>query len=145
LDVTELELFTKEIRIKTKGNNDIKDITPLVGEEIKRTGLKEGNVTLFVVGSTGALTTMEYEPGLKKDIPLALEKFAPYMADYEHHKTWGDRNGSAHVRAAIMGPSLVVPFSDQRLLLGTWQQIALFDFDTHPRERRVIIQIMGAA
>jgi thiamine phosphate synthase YjbQ (UPF0047 family) len=131
LDVTELELFTKEIRIKTKGNNDIKDITPLVGEEIKRTGLKEGNVTLFVVGSTGA--------------PLALEKFAPYMADYEHHKTWGDRNGSAHVRAAIMGPSLVVPFSDQRLLLGTWQQIALFDFDTHPRERRVIIQIMGAA
>jgi secondary thiamine-phosphate synthase enzyme len=143
LDVKNVEVLTKEIKLSTKGNNDIKDITPAVENEVKGSGLREGLVTVFVVGSTGAVTTMEYEPGLKKDIPLALEKIAPYKADYEHHKTWGDYNGSAHVRSALIGPSLSVPFNDGRLTLGTWQQIALFDFDTHPRERRVVLQIMG--
>ncbi len=90
------------------------------------------------------MTTMEYEPGLKIDIPAALEKIAPYNFDYEHHKTWGDYNGSAHVRAALIGPSLTVPFVDTKLILGTWQQIALLDFDTHPRDRKVILQIQGA-
>ncbi len=87
---------------------------------------------------------MEYEPGLKKDIPEALETIAPYKEDYEHHKTWGDYNGSAHVRAALIGPSLVIPFIDGRLALGTWQQIALLDFDTRSRDRKVVLQIIGA-
>jgi secondary thiamine-phosphate synthase enzyme len=138
-----VEVVTKEIRLSTKGNNDINDLTPAVERELNDSGLERGSVTVFVVGSTGAITTMEYEPGLKIDIPVALEKIAPSRADYEHHKTWGDYNGSAHVRAAILGPSLTVPFTDGRLVLGTWQQIALLDFDTHPRERRVVLQIMG--
>ncbi|MFQ5800450.1 MAG: secondary thiamine-phosphate synthase enzyme YjbQ [Candidatus Hydrothermarchaeales archaeon] len=139
-----MEVVTKEIKLSTRGNNDIKDITSAVEKEVSGSGLKDGTVTLFVVGSTAAVTTMEYEPGLKKDIPAALEKIAPYRADYEHHKTWGDYNGSAHVRAAVLGPSLTVPFTGRRLVLGTWQQIALLDFDTRPRERRIVLQIMGA-
>lgn len=139
-----MEVVTKEIKLSTKGNNDIQDITSAVEREVGQSGLKDGTVTIFVVGSTASVTTMEYEPGLKKDIPEALEKIAPYRADYEHHKTWGDYNGSAHVRAALLGPSLIVPFVDRKLVLGTWQQIALLDFDTRPRERRLVLQIMGA-
>ncbi len=140
-----MEVETREIRLKTKGQGDIKDITGLVESEIKGSGLQNGTVTVFVPGSTAAVTTMEYEPGLIKDIPLALEKIAPSGADYEHHKTWGDFNGSAHVRAALIGPSIVVPFTEGRLVLGTWQQIALLDFDTGPRDRRVVLQIMGVS
>jgi secondary thiamine-phosphate synthase enzyme len=139
----QMDVLTNEIRVQTKGNNDILDITALVQTEITRSKMKDGTVTIFVFGSTAAVTTLEYEPGLKKDIPIALEKIAPYNADYEHHKTWGDYNGSAHVRAALIGPSLVVPFKDSNLVLGTWQQIVLLDFDTHPRDRRIILQIMG--
>ncbi len=138
-----MEVVTREIRLKTNGNNDIRDITPSVQKGIGESGLKDGTATIFVFGSTAAITTMEYEPGLKADIPEALEKIAPYKADYEHHKTWGDYNGSAHVRAAIIGPDLTVPFSGSKLVLGTWQQIALLDFDTHPRDRRIVLQIMG--
>ncbi|GBE18483.1 hypothetical protein BMS3Abin16_01087 [archaeon BMS3Abin16] len=138
-----MEVETREIKVKTKGNTDIIDITGLVGSEITASGLQNGTVTVFVPGSTAAVSTMEYEPGLKKDIPLALEKIAPAAADYAHHKTWGDFNGSAHVRAALIGPSIVVPFTGGRLVLGTWQQIALFDFDTGPRDRRIVLQIMG--
>jgi secondary thiamine-phosphate synthase enzyme len=138
-----LELIKGEIKLKTNGNNDIRDITADIQEEVLRSNLKDGTVSVFVPGSTAAISTLEYEPGLKKDIPQALEKIAPVKADYEHHKTWGDYNGSAHVRAAIIGPSLVVPFNEGRLNLGTWQQIGLFDFDTHPRSRKILIQIIG--
>ena len=138
-----VEVITREIKLDTKGNNDIRDITSAVEKEVGASGLKDGTVTVFVVGSTAAITTMEYEPGLKEDIPAALERIAPYRADYEHHKTWGDYNGSAHVRSALIGPSLVVPFTGGRLATGTWQQIALLDFDTRPRERRIVLQIIG--
>jgi secondary thiamine-phosphate synthase enzyme len=139
----QMDVVTREISEQTKGNNDVVDITASVQTEVIRSRIKNGTVTIFVFGSTAAVTTLEYEPGLKKDIPMALEKIAPYNADYEHHKTWGDYNGSAHVRAALIGPSLVVPFKDSNLVLGTWQQVALLDFDTHPRDRRIILQIMG--
>lgn len=140
-----MEVVTREIRLKTKGNNDISDITPAVERELGESGLKSGTITIFVFGSTAAVTTMEYEPGLKADIPEALEKIAPYRANYEHHKTWGDYNGSAHVRAALIGPDLTVPFSASRLVLGTWQQIVLLDFDTHARDRQIVLQIMGVS
>ncbi len=140
-----MEVVSREIRLKTTGNNDIQDITPAVEKEIGESGLKSGTVTIFVFGSTAAVTTMEYEPGLKSDIPEALEKIAPSKADYKHHKTWGDFNGSAHVRAALIGPDLCVPFNESRLILGTWQQIALLDFDTGPRDRKIVLQIMGVS
>jgi len=140
-----VDVETREIKFKTKGNSDIIDITGSVESEVSGSGLRSGTVTVFVYGSTAAVSTMEFEPGLKKDIPLALEKIAPANADYEHHKTWGDFNGSAHVRAALIGPSIVVPFTEGQLILGTWQQIALFDFDSGPRDRRVVLQIMGVS
>jgi len=98
---------------------------------------------VFVPGSTGGITTIEYEPGLKRDLPEALDKIAPMNKTYHHDATWGDGNGFAHVRAAFIGPSLTVPFSDGRLHLGTWQQIVLLDFDNRSRHRRIVVQIMG--
>jgi len=139
-----MEVVTRELSISTEGENDIRDITGMVERELKGSGLRNGVVVIFVPGSTASVSTMEYEPGLKKDIPASLERIAPYHADYEHHKTWGDYNGSAHVRASLIGPGLVVPFVDGRLVLGTWQQIALLDFDTRPRKRRLVLQILGA-
>lgn len=138
-----MNIITKELEFKTRGNNDILDITPRLSDEIRLSNFNEGFVNLMVIGSTAALTTMEYEPGLKKDIPEALEKIAPSRADYEHHKTWGDYNGSAHVRSAIIGPDLTIPFKEGKLMIGTWQQIALMDFDTRPRERRIAVQMIG--
>ncbi|RMF91373.1 MAG: YjbQ family protein [Methanobacteriota archaeon] len=138
-----MEVITREIKLGTGGNNEIHDLTPHVQREVEDSGLRKGAVLVFVGGATAAITTLEFEPGLLKDLPAALEKIAPYRADYEHHKTWGDYNGSAHVRAALLGPSLTVPFNDGRLALGTWQQIVLMDFDTRPRSRSVLLQIMG--
>lgn len=138
-----MEVITREVSLETKGQNDIRDITSDVEREIGSSGFKNGAAIVFVVGATAAITTLEYEPGLMKDLPAVLEKITPYRADYEHHKTWGDYNGSAHIRAALIGPSLSVPFNDGRLMLGTWQQIVLLDFDTRPRNRRIILQIMG--
>lgn len=138
-----MEILTKELKFSTKGNNDIKDLTPAVENEITSSGLKEGSVTVFTVGSTASITTLEYEPGLLKDIPEMLEEIAPYKKDYEHHKTWGDYNGGAHIRSALLGPGIVIPFMKGKMVLGTWQQIALMDFDDRPRDRRVIIQIIG--
>jgi len=122
--------------------NEMADITPKVEEFIKNSGVKDGAVLVFNVGSTGAITTIEYEPGLKKDFPRIMDKIAPYGDKYEHHKTWGDDNGSSHIKASIIGPSLVVPFKDGKLLLGTWQQIVVVNFDTRRRKRRVILQIL---
>ena len=135
---------TKKIKVQTKGNCDIVNITDQVSETVAQSGVSEGTVTLFNVGSTAGITTTEYEPGLVNyDIEAAFEKVAPRNGRYEHEETWHDDNGHAHVRATLLGPSLSVPIVDGRLTLGTWQQIILVDFDTRPRTRTVICQIIS--
>lgn len=135
---------TERLEIQTCGHCDIIDITDQVLLAVVRSGLTGGTVTVFHAGSTAAISTIEYEPGLvNHDINAAFEKIAPQNAGYEHEATWHDDNGHSHVRATLMGPSLVVPFCDQQLTLGTWQQIVLVDFDTRPRQRTVVCQIMG--
>ncbi len=129
--------------IKTKEETDIVDITQLVSEKIEKSKMENGIVTIFVPGSTASISTIEYEPNLIKDVKNALERIAPSDIEYEHHKTWGDKNGKSHVRATLMGPSLTVPFKDKKLLLGTWQQIVLLDFDVPARQREIIIQLIG--
>jgi len=134
---------TNRLYVKTKGKNDIHDITEKLQSIVTESGLKEGSVLCFVSGSTASLTTVEYEPGLIKDIPEALNLIAPMDKTYHHDDTWHDGNGYAHVRASLMGPSLTVPFSNGKLLLGTWQQVVLIDFDNRSRERAVIAQLYG--
>lgn len=136
-------VVTKEFFLDTQGQDHIMDITANVGDIVEETGLTEGIVTVFVPGSTAAITTIEYEPGLQKDIPAALDIIAPKGKDYAHHKTWGDDNGRSHVLSALLGPSLTVPFSNKRLILGRWQQIVFMEFDTRPRRRTVICQVIG--
>lgn len=138
-----MPIITETIELSTQGNTDILDITAEAQELVSKHGLNAGHITLFVPGSTGGLTTVEYEPGLLKDLPEAFERIAPTGRRYHHDDTWHDGNGHAHVRASFMGPSLVVPFSDGKLLLGTWQQIVLIDFDNRPRRRKVVAQVMG--
>jgi len=135
---------TKKIKVRTKGNCDVVNITEQVGETVAESDVSDGIVTLFNVGSTAGITTTEYEPGLVNyDIEAAFDKIAPRNARYEHEETWHDDNGHSHVRAALLGPSLSVPIVDGRLTLGTWQQIILVDFDTRPRTRTVICQIIS--
>lgn len=138
-----MAVITRQIEKRTSGFTDIHDLTVEVAELVQESGLENGTVTVFVPGSTGGITTIEYEPGLKKDLPEALEKIAPTNKTYHHDATWGDGNGFSHVRAAFIGPSLVVPFANKRLLLGTWQQIVFLDFDNRPRHREIVVQIMG--
>lgn len=133
----------RRIRLQTRGNTDIVDITPPVLREVRDSGLANGVVVVFVVGSTAAITTMEYEPGLIADLKEVFERLAPQSLPYRHNLTWGDDNGHSHVRASLLGPSLAVPLADGNLSLGTWQQIALIDFDIRPRSREVVVQIMG--
>ena len=139
-----MQVQTEYINVNTKGMTDIHDITPKVNKAVQSTGMTSGTVTIFAPGSTAGITTLEYEPGLNRDIPERLDKIAPYGPDYHHHETWHDDNGAAHVRAALISPSLVTPFVNGRLTLGTWQQIVLIDFDTRPRDRGLVLQIMGA-
>jgi secondary thiamine-phosphate synthase enzyme len=135
---------TKQLTVKTKGNCDIINLTEQVQDFVLKSGIIEGTVTVFNVGSTGAITTTEYEPGLVNyDIKALFDKIAPANDSYEHEKTWHDDNGHSHVRASLLGPSLSVPIVDGKLTLGTWQQIILVDFDTRPRNRTVICQING--
>ncbi len=119
------------------------DLTEEIKRFVKESKVNDGAVLVFSVGSTGAITTIEYEPGLKKDFPAIMEKIAPYNYPYEHHKTWGDDNGSSHVKASIVGPSVVIPFKNKELMLGTWQQVVLINFDTRKRRRKVVLQILG--
>ena len=133
----------KRINLQTRGNGHAVDITHHVQQAVQETGLADGVTVLFAVGSTVGLTTIEYEPGAVTDLNRAFEKIAPRDAQYEHHLRWGDDNGHSHVRAALLGPSLSVPFVGARLTLGTWQQIILIDFDTRPRKREGVIQILG--
>jgi secondary thiamine-phosphate synthase enzyme len=136
-------VITKYISVETQGNTDIIDITPYCQDIVDSTNLKDGIMTVFNPGSTGSLTTIEYEPNLVKDFQEALEVIAPSDKTYEHAKTWHDDNGSAHIRASLMGPSITVPFANNDLTLGTWQQIVFCDFDTRPRRRELIVQVMG--
>ncbi len=138
-----MEILTKEIFVKTKGFNDILDITAQVHNLLMESGLNEGQVTVFVSGSTGGLTTIEYEPGLLQDIPEFFESIIPMRKQYHHDKTWHDGNGYAHLRAALIKPSLTIPFRSGRLLLGTWQQIIFIDFDNRSRSRSLIAQLIG--
>lgn len=138
-----MRLFTTYITVNTKGNTDIIDITNKVRRQIENCDLEEGQVTLFVSGSTGGFTTMEFEPNLAKDIKNLFEQISPEGAEYAHHMTWGDNNGHSHVRASLLGPSLTVPFTEKKLALGTWQQIVFIDFDTSQRNRKLILQVIG--
>jgi len=139
-----MDIVTEQITFKSKGHTDILDITPSVQEVITKNKFDEGQTTLFAVGSTTGLSTIEYEPGLvNTDIAEALDKIAPYGKAYAHNNTWNDDNGASHIRSTLTGSSLVVPFKDGQLILGTWQQICFIDYDTRPRSRTVIVQIMG--
>lgn len=128
---------------ETRGNGHTIDLTADLQQAVRESGIREGIAVLFVIGSTAALTTMEYEPGLVSDLQRALEGIAPTHASYAHEARWGDDNGHAHVRASLLGPSLTVPIVQGQATLGTWQQVVLIDFDTRPRQRRVQIQILG--
>ena len=136
-------VVTQIIQLTTKGNGDTLDITRQAQQAVAESGLRDGVLTLFVIGSTAGLTTIEYEPGAVADLQDAYERIAPRAAEYKHHLRWGDDNGHSHVRAAMLGPSLAVPFVASRLTLGTWQQIILVDFDTRPRRREVVAQVIG--
>jgi secondary thiamine-phosphate synthase enzyme len=136
-------VVTQELHLNTRGHCDIQDITSQVAGHVQDSGLQAGTVTVFCPGSTGGLTTIEYESGALADLQQVFDEIAPPDRDYRHHLRWGDDNGHSHVRSALVGPSLTVPFVDGRLTLGTWQQIVFLDFDTRPRSRRLVIQVMG--
>ena len=129
--------------VSTTGQGDAHDLTSAVASAVASSSLTAGVATVFVVGSTAGITTLEFEPGVVHDLDGALQQIAPRDADYRHHLRWGDDNGSSHVRAALVGPSVVIPFSAKRLLLGEWQQIVLVELDTRPRRRRIVIQLVG--
>jgi len=138
-----MKVVQGSVDVNSRGEGDLIDITSEVQGILESTGVRDGIVTLFVAGSTGALTTIEYEPGLLKDFPAMLERIAPRNINYEHEKMWHDGNGHSHVRASLVGPSLTVPFKDRRLNLGTWQQIVFVELDIRPRTRQIITQIIG--
>ena len=129
--------------VQTTGQGDAHDLTPLVTDVLSKSPLKSGIVTIAVIGSTAGVTTIEFEPGAVEDLGALFERLAPRRGEYRHHLRWGDDNGSSHVRAALLGPAVTIPFTNKALLLGTWQQITLFEFDTEPRRRQVAIQLMG--
>lgn len=131
------------IEIKTSGRNDVVDITVEIQKRIRASRIVNGSVLLFVPGSTGALTTIEYEPGLIQDLPELMEKLVPEKEAYSHDETWHDGNGHSHLRATLIGPSLTIPIADRKPLLGTWQQVVLLEFDNRPRERRIVVQVTG--
>lgn len=136
-------IFTDTISLSTKGFTDVIDITDKVISVLQESKVANGLVTLFCTGSTGAITTIEYEPGVINDLKKAIEKIAPSNISYEHDKRWGDGNGFSHVRAALMKPSLSIPVQKGKLSLGTWQQIVFMDFDNRSRQRSLIVQIIG--
>ncbi len=136
-------VVTRKISLQSKGECDIIDITPQVEQQIAEADINDGTVTVFVAGSTAGITTIEYESGLLSDFPDMWERIVPGNIPYGHDRRWGDGNGYSHVRASLLGASLVVPFTSKRLTLGTWQQIVVVDFDNRPRSRQIILQIMG--
>jgi len=138
-----MKIRTMEIELSTAGNDDVVDITAAVEARIGEAGIIEGTVIVFVPGSTGGLTTIEYESGVVRDLKEALERLVPRGISYHHDARWGDGNGHSHVRASLVGPSLAVPVSGGRMILGTWQQIVFIDFDNRPRRRSLVVQVSG--
>jgi secondary thiamine-phosphate synthase enzyme len=136
-------VVTEKISLESKGHGDIIDITPEVQQRLAETDISDGTVTLFISGSTAGITTIEFEPGLISDFKKMWERTVPQDLTYEHNRAWDDGNGHSHVRASLLGASLVIPFSDRRLTLGTWQQIVVVDFDNRARSRQIVVQIMG--
>src|SRR5512143_1805239 len=139
-----LSLKTFTLEVKTTDGTDILDLTPAVAAEVEQTGATERLLTLFIPGSTAALTTIEFESGVVNDLRTAIHRLFPRDMPYEHDRRWGDGNGYAHVRAAFLKPSLSIPLSGGRLRLGTWQQIVLLDFDNRPRQRAILGQVIGS-
>jgi secondary thiamine-phosphate synthase enzyme len=133
----------EEINFNTKHEGDIVDITGYVQKAIKKSRLKDGIACVFVPGATGAVTTIEYESGLLQDMPDALDRLFPRDIQYQHQLRWHDGNGHSHVRASFIGPSLTVPFKDEKLILGTWQQIVFLELDNSARRRKIIVQLLG--
>jgi secondary thiamine-phosphate synthase enzyme len=131
------------LTVETRGDGDMVDITDRLALLLQKHKLKAGQMLVFVPGSTASLTTIEFEPGLKRDFTQMLERLVPRNARYFHEETWNDGNGHAHVRASLIGPSITIPFGQGRLLLGTWQQVVLIDFDNRPRERNLVVQVSG--
>jgi secondary thiamine-phosphate synthase enzyme len=138
-----MTIVTKEITLQSRGDCDIIDITSQVTKNVEKSGINSGIVTLFIVGSTAGITTIEYEPNLVSDFKNMWDRVIPQNIPYEHNKTWGDGNGHSHVRASALGASLIIPFVNKKLTLGTWQQIVFVDFDNRPRSRKITIQILG--
>jgi secondary thiamine-phosphate synthase enzyme len=139
----DMTVVTKDIALQSEGNCDIIDITSQVAKNVAESGVNSGIVTLFIVGSTAGITIIEYEPNLLSDFRNMWDRVVPRNIPYEHNKTWGDGNGHSHVRASTLGASLVIPFVNKKLTLGTWQQIVFVDFDNRPRSRKIDIQILG--
>jgi secondary thiamine-phosphate synthase enzyme len=129
--------------VSTTGQGDAHDLTAAISKAVGSSGLTAGVATVFVVGSTAGVTTLEFESGVVHDLDRALQELAPREAEYRHHLRWGDDNGSSHVRAALIGPSVTIPFTAKQLMLGTWQQIVLLELDTQPRRRHIVIQLVG--
>ncbi len=140
-----MQIYSATIQVKTTGNSDIINISPQVEKIVSRHPILNGLILLFIAGSTAALTTIEFERGVVEDLRQAIERIAPHNMSYEHDARWGDGNGYAHVRAALLGPSLAVPLKDGNMVLGTWQQIVLCDFDNRPRTRDIVVQLQGIA
>jgi secondary thiamine-phosphate synthase enzyme len=138
-----MKIYRGEINVKTSGEGDLVNLNGNIEEQVKKSGVREGILHLFAVGSTVALTTIEYEEGLREDLFNVLERVAPRNAEYKHHLRWGDYNGHSHVRASIIGPSISIPIGEGRPILGTWQQVVLVELDTRPRSRKIIATIIG--
>lgn len=138
-----MTITTKRIQINTDGQGDTINVTSDIAREVNNSGVNSGTVTVFIPGSTAGISAVEYEPGLMADIKQMWERLVPAGIDYEHNKAWGDGNGFSHVRSSLLGPSITIPFVNKRLTLGTWQQVVIVDFDTRPRSRDIILQIMG--
>jgi len=138
-----MTVLNKSIRLSTRGNCDMTDITAEIANEIKNSSISNGIATIFISGSTAGITTIEYEDGLISDFKDMWNRNAPSNIPYQHNQRWGDGNGHSHVRASLQGPSLVVPFVNKKMTLGTWQQIVVVDFDNRPRSREVILQLLG--
>ena len=138
-----MNVVTKVVQLRSSKENDIIDVTKQTSDALRESGLNNGIINVFVAGSTAAITTIEYEPGLRHDFPKMLSRIAPKDIQYRHDETWHDGNGHSHVRASLVGPSLTVPFSNGALILGTRQQIVMLEMDTKPRERVLTIQILG--
>jgi len=138
-----MKVISDSLSFSTRGFNDMKDLTKDVSQKVSESGLKNGLVNLFVSGSTGGLTTIEYESGLEEDFDEFMERVIPSNVSYHHDARWGDGNGFSHVRASLLGPSLTIPFSKGAVNLGTWQQIVFVDFDNRPRSRTILLQFIG--